>query len=116
MLRLTAQRDGAPHLPIDMFFRSLARDQYERAVCIVLSGTGTDGVLGLQEIKAQGGMVLVQEPTSAKYTGMPSGAVDTGLVDAVVAPAEMPKRLRAYTKGLYLRKPAHRPPDSELTD
>jgi two-component system CheB/CheR fusion protein len=61
-------------IPIDVFFRSLARDQCERAICIILSGTGSDGTLGLRAIKGQGGMAMVQRPESARYHGMPQSA------------------------------------------
>ncbi len=74
-------------LPIDFFFRHLAEDQKERALCVILSGMGTDGTLGLKAIKEQLGMALVQDPASAKFDGMPRSAIDTGMVD-YVAPAE----------------------------
>ncbi len=86
----------ALHMPIDIFFRSLAEDMHERAICIVLSGTGSDGTLGMKEIKAQGGLALAQEPPSAKYGGMPSSARDTGMVDFVEIPSRMPKRMTDY--------------------
>lgn len=60
------------HLPIDFFFRSLAQDQHELAICIVLSGTGRDGTLGAREIKGEGGMVMAQKPESAEFDGMPA--------------------------------------------
>ncbi|MBN2700409.1 MAG: PAS domain-containing protein [Methylothermaceae bacterium] len=97
-----AENKQAPHLPIDYFFRSLAEDQKERAICIVLSGTGTDGTLGVKAIKGESGMAMVQQPQSAKYAGMPSSAIATGLVDYVVPPAAMPRQLVAYAKGPYL--------------
>lgn len=82
-------------LPIDFFFRALADDRQERAVCAVLSGMGSDGTLGLKAVKEKGGLVLVQEPASAKFGGMPRSAIDTGLAD-IVAPAEtLPARLVA---------------------
>ena len=84
-------------LPIDFFFRSLAQDQRERAICIVLSGTGSDGTLGVRAIKGEGGMVMAQSPESTEYTGMPRSAIATGLVDYVLPPAEMPAQLIAYT-------------------
>ncbi len=84
------------HLPIDYFFHSLAQDQHERAICIVLSGTGSDGTLGLRAIKAEGGMVMVQNPESTEYDGMPRSALATGLVDYELPPAEMPAQLIAY--------------------
>ncbi len=68
-------------LPIDFFFRSLAQDQHERAIGIVLSGTGSDGTMGLRAIKGEGGMAMVQTPDSCEYDGMPKSAVATGLVD-----------------------------------
>ena len=83
-------------LPIDFFFRSLAQDQRERAIGIVLSGTGTDGTLGVRAIKGEGGMVIVQDPVSTEYDGMPRSAIGTGLVDFVLPPAEMPAHLIAY--------------------
>ncbi len=85
----------APRLPIDYFFRSLAVDQRERAICIILSGTGTDGTLGLKAIKGESGMAMVQQVQSAKYAGMPSSAMATGLADYVLPPAEMPRQLVA---------------------
>ena len=83
-------------LPIDFFFRSLAHDQHERAICIVLSGTGSDGTLGVRAIKGEGGMVMVQNPESTEYDGMPRSAIATGMVDFELPPAEMPAQLIAY--------------------
>ncbi|MBM4236489.1 MAG: chemotaxis protein CheR, partial [Firmicutes bacterium] len=83
-------------LPIDFFFRSLAHDQRERAIGVVLSGTGSDGTLGLRAIKGEGGMVMVQNPESTEYDGMPRSAIATGLVDYELPPAEMPAQLIAY--------------------
>jgi two-component system CheB/CheR fusion protein len=83
-------------LPIDFFFRSLAQDQRERAICIVLSGTGSDGTLGVRAIKGEGGMVMVQNPESTEYDGMPSSAIATGLVDYELPPGEMPAKLIAF--------------------
>ena len=77
-------------LPIDFFFRSLAQDQRERAICIVLSGTGSDGTQGLRAIKGEGGMAMAQNPASTEYDGMPRSALGTGLVDFELPPAEMP--------------------------
>ncbi len=89
----------APHgmrLPIDYFFRSLAQDQHEYAIGIVLSGTGSDGTLGVRAIKGEGGMVIVQDPQSTEYDGMPLSAIATNLVDYVLTPAKMPAQLQAY--------------------
>jgi two-component system CheB/CheR fusion protein len=92
-------------LPIDFFFRSLAQDQRERAICIVLSGTGSDGTLGVRAIKGDGGMVMVQNPESTEYDGMPRSAIATGLVDYVLPPAEMPAQLIAYAAHAFGKRP-----------
>lgn len=89
-------------LPIDSFFRSLAEDQNEYAICIVLSGTGSDGTLGLKAIKAASGMAMVQQAHSAKYASMPTNAEASGLADYVLMPAEMPAQLVAYAHGPFL--------------
>jgi two-component system, chemotaxis family, CheB/CheR fusion protein len=83
--------------PIDSFFRSLAEDRKERSICIVLSGTGTEGTLGIGAIKGEGGMVMVQNPETAQYDGMPRSAVATGLADFIVDVEEMPHHLIEYT-------------------
>ena len=88
-------------LPIDFFFRSLAQDQHERAICIVLSGTGSDGTLGVRDIKGEGGMVMVQNPASTEYDGMPRSAIATGMVDYELPPAEMATQLIAYVKHAF---------------
>jgi two-component system CheB/CheR fusion protein len=92
-------------LPIDFFFRSLAQDQRERAICIVLSGTGSDGMLGIRTVKGEGGMVMAQNPDSTEYDGMPRSAIATGLVDYVLPPAEMPDQLIAYVAHAFGKKP-----------
>ena len=90
-----------PRLPIDSFFRSLAQDKGDQAICIILSGTGTDGTLGLRAIKGEGGMAIVQEPESAQYDGMPRSAIATGLVDYILPPSEMPKQLVKYIQHAF---------------
>jgi two-component system, chemotaxis family, CheB/CheR fusion protein len=85
-------------LTIDNFLRSLAEDALENAVCIILSGTGSDGTLGLKAIKEAGGMVMAQEPSSAKFDGMPLNAIQTGLVDYILPPENMPSELLSYLK------------------
>lgn len=87
------------HLPIDYFFRSLAHDIGEDAACVVLSGTGTDGTLGLREIKAHSGIAMVQDEQSAHYGGMPHSAASTLLADFVLRPDQMPAQLIAYVRG-----------------
>lgn len=89
---------GAGQTAIDPFLRSLAADQQERAICIILSGTGTHGSLGLKAVKAEGGMAMVQEPFSAEYDRMPLSAVDTGLADYVLPPGQMPEELLKFVR------------------
>ena len=101
---------SAPHghrLPIDFFFRSLAQDQREQAIGIVLSGTGSDGTQGIRAIKGEGGMAMAQYLQSTEYDGMPRNAVATGLVDYELPAAEMPAQLIAYATHAFGR--AHRP-------
>ena len=92
-------------LPIDLFLRSLAQSKQELAIGIVLSGTGSDGTLGVRAIKAEGGMVMVQSPESSEYDGMPSSAITTGLADYVLTPAEMPAQLIAYVTQAFEKRP-----------
>jgi two-component system CheB/CheR fusion protein len=80
-------------LPIDVLFCSLAGDQGARAIGVVLSGMGSDGTLGLQAIKSQGGLTLAQEPHSAQFDSMPKSAVTAGVADVVALPSEMPQRI-----------------------
>ncbi len=91
-------------LPIDFFFRSLAHDQHERAICIVLSGTGSDGTLGGRAVKGEGGMVMAQDPGTTEYDGMPRSAIATGLVDYVLPPEQMPAQLTAYVSHAFGKK------------
>lgn len=95
------------HLPIDFFFKSLADDQRERSIGIVLSGTGSDGTLGVRAIKDAGGMVMVQTPDAAEFDGMPRSAVATGLVDYQLKANEMAARLITYAKYAYGKFPPH---------
>lgn len=92
-------------LPIDYFFRSLAKDQGEKAICVVLSGTGTDGTLGLKAIKGAGGLTMAQEEIQAKYPGMPRSAIDTGMVDFILPVEKMPDELAKYVRHPYIRGP-----------
>ncbi|MCK9174864.1 MAG: PAS domain-containing protein [Desulforhopalus sp.] len=103
-------------LPIDFFFRSLAQDQHERAIGIVLSGTGSDGSMGVRAIKDAGGMVMVQNPESTEYDGMPRSALATGLVDYELPPAEMPARLIAYVTHAFGTPPKRTAGDVPKTE
>ncbi|RPI91131.1 MAG: chemotaxis protein CheR, partial [Spirochaetales bacterium] len=92
-------------LPIDFFFRSLALDQQERSIGIVLSGTGSDGTLGVRSIKGEGGIVMAQTPESTEYDGMPRSAIATGLVDYELPPSEMATALIAYAEYAFGNSP-----------
>ncbi len=89
------------NLPIDVFLRSLAEDQGERAVAIILSGTGSDGMRGVRAVKQLGGMVMVQDEHSARFDGMPRSAVSTGLADFILPPEQMPGQLLAFASHPY---------------
>lgn len=93
-------------VPIDAFLQSLAEDQGEYAVAIILSGTGSDGSLGVRAVKAAGGLVLAQDPGTAAYDGMPQSAIATGVVDAVLPPSAMPAGVQAYAARLFSHAPA----------
>jgi chemotaxis methyl-accepting protein methylase len=93
-------------LPIDFFFRSLAEDQREHSVGIILSGMGSDGTLGLRAIKEKAGIVLVQDPVTAKFDAMPRSVIDAGLADIVASAEELPGKIIAYRRHLpQLAKP-----------
>ncbi len=81
------------HMPIDLFMRSLAEEHGDNAIGIVLSGSGTDGTLGIAEIQAQGGVTFAQDDATAKYNSMPRSAVNSGSVDYVLAPKAMAREL-----------------------
>jgi two-component system CheB/CheR fusion protein len=83
-------------LPIDFFLRSLAQDRQEHSIGVILSGMGSDGTLGLRAIKEKAGVVLVQEPATAKFDGMPRSAIDAGLADIVAPVTELPGKIIAY--------------------
>ncbi|QXI45435.1 PAS domain-containing protein [Pseudomonas wayambapalatensis] len=88
-----AKRGRGDHVAIDLFFRDLADVHKDHAFCVVLSGTGSDGAVGLSRIKEQGGVTLVQAPDDAEYPDMPRAALATGMVDLLLPVAEMPARL-----------------------
>ncbi|MBK1719452.1 chemotaxis protein CheB [Thiocystis violacea] len=106
--RLHLLESSAPRglrLPIDSFFRSLARDRHERAIGVILSGTGSDGTLGARAIKGEGGLVMVQEPRTAAYDGMPRSVIAAGLADFMLPPVDMPARLMAYASHAFVKVP-----------
>ncbi len=99
---------GFLNLPIDIFLRSLAEERGERAVAVILSGTGSDGTRGIRAIKEAGGMVMVQDPANAKFDGMPTSALGTGLADYTLPAERMPEELLKFIKHpLIAARPRH---------
>jgi two-component system CheB/CheR fusion protein len=100
-------------LPIDHFLRSLAADLKEKAVCIILSGTGSDGSLGLKAVKGEGGITLAQATEQAKYAGMPQSAIDTGFVDLILPVEKILRELLKYARHPYLKKLGKKPSETQ---
>ena len=96
------ERHGA-RMPFDFFLRSLAEECGERAICAILSGTGTDGSLGLKAVKEKGGLVIVQDPEEAAFDGMPRSAILSGGTDLVLAVAKIPQALARYGRQTYVK-------------
>jgi two-component system, chemotaxis family, CheB/CheR fusion protein len=92
------------NLPIDIFLRSLAKDQEKNAIAIILSGTGSDGTLGIRAIKEFGGMIMVQDDRSAKFDGMPRSSISTGIVDFILPPAKLAEELSTYIKHPFVKQ------------
>ncbi len=99
------QREPGLHLPIDIFFRSLARVQGSRAIGVVLSGSASDGSLGVKAIKAECGITFAQDEATARFCGMPRNAIATGAVDYVLPPAEIAKELARLAQHRLLIPP-----------
>src|SRR4029077_8244770 len=90
-------RHGA-RLPFDFLLHSLAAEYQQRAICVILSGTGADGSLGLKAVKENGGLVIAQDPDDAGYDGMPRNAIATGAVDLVLPVAKIPEALAEHDR------------------
>ena len=105
-------QEKAPNNAVDVFLHSLAKEKKEQAVAVILSGTGTDGTKGVEAIKLEGGMVLIQEPATARFDGMPNSAISSGNVDAVLAPATMPAEVLRYIN----RIPVTGIPDGDIDE
>jgi two-component system CheB/CheR fusion protein len=98
---LLVSKPGAPHgarLPFDFLLRSLAASHGTRTVCVVLSGTGADGSLGLQAVQAAGGLIIAEAPEEAEYEGMPRSAIQTGDVDLVLKIQAIPQAIADWVK------------------
>ena len=98
--------DVRPPMPIDSLFHSLAEDQGPNAICVLFSGSGSDGTLGLRAVKEHGGMAMAQSPETAKHDSLLRSAIGTGLVDHVLAPEQMPVKLLEYTAHLRTMREA----------
>jgi len=96
--------DGSLNLPIDIFLRSLAQDKEKNAIGIILSGTGSDGALGIRAIKEYGGIAMVQDDQSAKFDGMPRSSISTGMVDFILPPALLADELANYIQHPLIQK------------
>src|SRR6185312_4461055 len=101
-------RHGA-RLPFDFLLRSLAEEYGERAICVILSGTGADGSLGLKAVKEKGGLIIAQDPEEAAYDGMPRSAILTGAVDLVLPLADIPDALVKFHRRMTLTRVAGGP-------
>ena len=106
--------EKAPNTAIDTFLRSLSEDQGSKAIAVILSGTGTDGTKGIQAIQNNGGMVLVQDPVTAKFDGMPNSAIATGFADFILAPELMPEEIFNYIKEHPVRLAEEGKPDESM--
>jgi two-component system CheB/CheR fusion protein len=102
-------------LPIDSFFRSLADDQRQRSVGVVLSGMGSDGTLGVRAIRERAGSVFAQTPASARFDAMPRSAIDSGVVDVVAPAEELPARIADYVAhAAHVTRPDDAGPDADI--
>jgi two-component system, chemotaxis family, CheB/CheR fusion protein len=112
-------RTRGQHMPIDTFLRTLAEAQGNKAIGVILSGTASDGTFGIQAIKAQGGIVFAQDPSTAAYDGMPRSAIASGCVDLVLPPARIAQELSRLNRHPYVitppreEEPGEPPPSKE---
>jgi two-component system CheB/CheR fusion protein len=117
VLKLIEREKKVLNLSIDIFFTSLAEVHKEFAVGVVLSGTGSDGTLGLKAIKEHGGISMVQDSESAAYDSMPQSAVNAGVVDFILAPEKIPQQLleirSTYKTSHFFKEPEEMPKDDE---
>jgi two-component system CheB/CheR fusion protein len=115
------QQQLGKRITIDLFFRTLAQAYGQRAVCVIMSGTDSDGVIGLKHIRAQGGLTIAQDPNEAQFDSMPASAISTGMVDWVLPVANMPAKLLEFVRSENRMKlppeiPEADEPDAKATD
>jgi two-component system, chemotaxis family, CheB/CheR fusion protein len=105
VLKVSARTNGkSKYHPIDTFLSSLAQDQGARAVGIILSGTASDGTLGLESVRAEGGITFAQAPATAKFDGMPVSAISANCVDFVLSPEQIAAKLKEISKHPYVER------------
>ncbi|TLX61388.1 chemotaxis protein [Stutzerimonas nosocomialis] len=110
-------RERGAHVAIDLFFRTLADAHHSHAIGLVLSGTGSDGSVGLARIKEQGGITMAQSPADAEYDSMPRSAIETGKVDIVLPVVDMPQRLIELSTNIkQLKVPSLLAPEAEIAE
>ncbi|QHT70303.1 PAS domain-containing protein [Rhodocytophaga rosea] len=114
-IRLTEKRAAdVPNTAVDIFLQSLAKEKGDKAIAIILSGTGTDGTKGIETIKKSGGIVIVQDPLTAKFDGMPNSAIISGHSDLILPPEMMPEEIFKFIKqGRLLKYFEHNEMDEE---
>jgi two-component system CheB/CheR fusion protein len=115
-IKLVELTDERIRLPIDFLFRSLAQTKADRAVGIVLSGSGSDGTLGVREIRCAGGMVIAQDPETAQFDGMPRSAIATGMVDFILPPREIPSVLVTFAENAFQAPAVEIPESDDISD
>lgn len=104
-IKLTEKKvANIPNNAIDIFFQSLAEEKGSRSIAIILSGTGTDGTRGAEAVKKAGGLVIVQDPVTAKFDGMPNSAIIGGYADFILSPELMPEEIFNYVKEIPITK------------
>lgn len=108
-------REASPRPSVSMFLTSLAEEKIEDAIGVILSGTGSDGASGLRDIKAAGGYTFAQDPQTAKYTGMPQSAIDTGCVDWVLSPEGIAKEIAIIARSHGTVTVVNKPPVGATT-
>lgn len=101
LLPLEIPRSGGINLPVDVFFHALAVEQKELAIGVVLSGTMSDGAMGIRHIKEHGGLVIAQTPDTAQHEGMPQSAISTGVVDLVLPVEKIPEAITSFLSHSY---------------
>ena len=113
-LRLQEYDPGKINHPIDVFFRSLAKAYQNRAIAVILSGAGSDGTNGIRSVKEQNGVIIVQDPESAKFDGMPRNAIATGLADLIQNPDSIAKEMEHIAASILDAGAHFLPSDSDL--